>query len=317
MVVRRQSSPEPIELHAFIEELPVDFLKRRVVEPDSAKIPGYDWETIPANHLNMTKFRTASDVGYKRVLNILTHWIGDDEFDDKSMNMQYIAQLREVLQVQWPNSNSSDLIREISCSSDIQESLEWLLNSSEYHTWKQATSSKLLIHGEHKDGKTVAMSYVLNRLEIESRFRRDVDIVSVFCSNGDSELGMVASLTVQLLRKNNLRANGARKNVPIFKFKPHTRMSAIWDLLRSSIISVSTETVFIIDGIDKLDNRVRSSFLENFRQTEKETDESNIPLRVLISSQTINDIMSKLAHYSSIDREKERRGTHLASISNN
>lgn len=28
MVVRRQSSPEPIELHAFIEELPVDFLKR-------------------------------------------------------------------------------------------------------------------------------------------------------------------------------------------------------------------------------------------------------------------------------------------------
>lgn len=308
------------------------------MEPDSAKIPGYDWETIPANHLNMTKFRTASDVGYKRVLNILTHWIGDDEFDgivtesieihaddflieaggiDKSMNMQYIAQLREVLQVQWPNSNSSDLIREISCSSDIQESLEWLLNSSEYHTWKQATSSKLLIHGEHKDGKTVAMSYVLNRLEIESRFRRDVDIVSVFCSNGDSELGMVASLTVQLLRKNNLRANGARKNVPIFKFKPHTRMSAIWDLLRSSIISVSTETVFIIDGIDKLDNRVRSSFLENFRQTEKETDESNIPLRVLISSQTINDIMSKLAHYSSIDREKERRGTHLASISNN
>ncbi|PKK46375.1 hypothetical protein CI102_11067 [Trichoderma harzianum] len=81
MVVRRQSSPEPIELHAFIEELPVDFLKRRVVEPDSAKIPGYNFETIPANHMDMTKFCMASDVGYGRVLNRLKRWIGDDLVD--------------------------------------------------------------------------------------------------------------------------------------------------------------------------------------------------------------------------------------------
>ncbi|PNP57410.1 hypothetical protein THARTR1_02407 [Trichoderma harzianum] len=81
MVVRRQSSPEPIELHAFIEELPVDFLKRRVVEPDSAKIPGYNFETIPANHMDMTKFCTASDVGYGRVVNRLKRWIGDDVVD--------------------------------------------------------------------------------------------------------------------------------------------------------------------------------------------------------------------------------------------
>ncbi|EHK48670.1 hypothetical protein TRIATDRAFT_191799 [Trichoderma atroviride IMI 206040] len=82
MVMRRlqdrQNSLRPIELHAFIEEQPVDFLKRRVVEPDSAKIPGYNYDTIPANHMNMTKFSTASDLGYQRLLNRLKRWIGDE-----------------------------------------------------------------------------------------------------------------------------------------------------------------------------------------------------------------------------------------------
>ncbi|KAI0420903.1 Alpha/Beta hydrolase protein [Xylaria grammica] len=69
MVNRRlEDGLKPIKLHAFIEEQPVDFLRCRVVEPDSARIPGHGFDAIPANHMDMTKFRTVSDIGYKRVL---------------------------------------------------------------------------------------------------------------------------------------------------------------------------------------------------------------------------------------------------------
>jgi protein SERAC1 len=96
----REGRLKPIDLHAFIEEKPVEFLEcvsscypfnwnndtltsnQRVVEPASAKIPGYGFTTIPANHMEMTKFHTASDTGYQRVLNRLKLWIGDDLLDD-------------------------------------------------------------------------------------------------------------------------------------------------------------------------------------------------------------------------------------------
>lgn len=42
---------------------------QRVVEPDLAKILGYNRETILANHMELLKFCTASDIGYGRVLN--------------------------------------------------------------------------------------------------------------------------------------------------------------------------------------------------------------------------------------------------------
>ncbi|OCL10613.1 hypothetical protein AOQ84DRAFT_288903 [Glonium stellatum] len=74
-----QDRSKPIKLHAFTEEKPVTFLGRRVVDPDSARIPGYNSDTIPANHTEMTKFRERSDAGYKRVQARLRIWVDDDE----------------------------------------------------------------------------------------------------------------------------------------------------------------------------------------------------------------------------------------------
>lgn len=258
--------------------------------------------------------------------------------------MHYTEQLRKILTVEYSKSDSPDLVQEICNSPYIEQSLEWLMNSPEYRGWRQTSTAKLLIHGERGDGKTVAMSYVLKSLRLVPQFIQERDIVFIFCSHGDSGLGMVASLACQLLRNNITRAKAARKNVPISKFESQTQTKAIWELLRCSIVAVDTETIFLIDGIDKLDKRVRSSFLHNFRRIEKEIEASykpssmlndptmiatarpthntpmraadNIPMKVLISSETIDDIMSKLAHYLTIDREKERRGTHVAKIGN-
>jgi hypothetical protein len=92
-----QNRPNLIKLHVFVEENPVAFLgrvslyctilnvssgaltaKQRVVDPASARISGYNSDTIPANHTEMTKFRERSDPGYKRVQARLRSWVDDE-----------------------------------------------------------------------------------------------------------------------------------------------------------------------------------------------------------------------------------------------
>jgi hypothetical protein len=51
---------------------------QRVVEPESARILGYNFDTIHANHMEMTKFHTAADPGYRKILNRLKSWTDDD-----------------------------------------------------------------------------------------------------------------------------------------------------------------------------------------------------------------------------------------------
>lgn len=48
-----------------------------MVEPDSAKIGDGHEEvgSIPANHSDMTKFESPSDIGFKRVVAQLRRWV--------------------------------------------------------------------------------------------------------------------------------------------------------------------------------------------------------------------------------------------------
>jgi Cdc6-like AAA superfamily ATPase len=180
-------------------------------------------------------------------------------------------QLRGKLGERCPILDHSKFLRQIE-SSDLEESLEWFVNSSEYRVWKQADSSKLLIHGQSGDGKTVVMSYVLKSLDLEHQFARQRDIASIFCSSENSELEMVSSLTCQLLQKNNIRTTVARRTVPISKIEQGVQLSDLWNLLKSIIETTELETILLIGGIDKLDERVRSSFLRNFHQIGQEVD---------------------------------------------
>jgi hypothetical protein len=48
-----------------------------VVKPQSAKFPGKESfsATIPANHMDMTKFRSKDDIGFQRVFGRLYAWV--------------------------------------------------------------------------------------------------------------------------------------------------------------------------------------------------------------------------------------------------
>ncbi|KAM0458660.1 hypothetical protein ACHAPV_006052 [Trichoderma viride] len=151
------------------------------------------------------------------------------------------------------------------------------------------------------------MSYVLKNLDLEHQFGRQRDVAAIFCSSENSELEVLSSLACQLLQQNNIRTTVARHIFPIPKSKQGFHLSDLWNLLKSIIETTEHETILLIDGIDKLDERVRSSFLRNFHQIGQDVDSTKIPMRVLISSETRGDIIKEFAHYSTIDREKERR----------
>lgn len=196
-------------------------------------------------------------------------------------------------------------------SPDIELSLGWFLDSSEYRIWKSASSTKLWLHGEHGDGKTVVMSYVLGSLSRDNIQTDEQGIASIFCSCNDSEEGVVASIVLQLLQN-----KGSPSKLPIPRFRPgHEHPDCnhlLWGLLKV-LIMASPGIVLIIDGIDKLALPARASFLD--RLDKLETDGAGMGthlLRVLISSGNSDDIQMALHYYSSIDRERERRGEWLS-----
>lgn len=158
------------------------------------------------------------------------------------------------------------------------------------------------------------MSYILGLSQSKLLPDEERYPVSIFCSRNDSEEGVVVSIALQLLRcKVRVKASKSRFHISKFhisKSHPDDRRLAfnrlLWELL-ATLITCSSEAVLIIDGIDKLESSVRRSFLDRFGKLEDEVM-GTTDMRVLISSEKTDDIQNALSHYSSIDREKERRG---------
>lgn len=192
--------------------------------------------------------------------------------------------------------------KELCESSNIERSLQWFKSSAEYTKFRRGYGVKLWLHGECGDGKTVIMSYI-----VKSPSHRH-NSVSIFCSSSDSEEGIVTSIVLQLLRNEDF-AQVYRSEMPNLKFQSRGgRQGFIHDLwvLLTSLIRHSPELILVIDGIDKLDSTIRSSFLRRFGTLHNELN--GINFRVLISSTKTDDIQNSLSHYQSIDREKDRRG---------
>ena len=192
---------------------------------------------------------------------------------------------------------------------EFEESLEWFTKSPEYRTWStNEDDASLWLHGEPPEDNTSTAAYVLKRLE-KGYHPRGWAVASIFCSSSDSEVGLVTSLAFQLIRRNDDRAQVVQEKMPITniqKYEPH-----MWQLLETSVIAgTNCGTIIMIDGLDTLSAHERSSFLRNFLQFQKHVQRSTT-IRVFISSRKYPDIEAALAHYSSIEKDKERKGKHF------
>ena len=127
LTTRQRLDDRSVEIHCCIEEKPVSGARprktssihllgrmltsfiQRVVEPASAHFPGYHtYDTIPANHIAMTRFRNRGDVGYDRISKRLKRWVAQAQ---KNTSAQPACQGR-LLHVpttssQAPNTNGN------------------------------------------------------------------------------------------------------------------------------------------------------------------------------------------------------------------
>lgn len=193
------------------------------------------------------------------------------------------------------------------------ESLEWFSDSPEFKSWISADVSTFLwLHGLPGDGKTGVAMHTRQSLSKSKGYSWKGDVASIFCSNGDTEIGMVLSLARQLSCRID-RANAEQNKVALPEFsKDHSEEADltedIWKLLEALIILIpGCEVIFILDGIDEIGANTRSQFLQSLHYLEKKTRGKAI-IRIFISSRDYPDIRDALAHYSTIERGKEWKG---------
>ncbi|KAL8704845.1 MAG: hypothetical protein Q9201_002004 [Fulgogasparrea decipioides] len=191
-----------------------------------------------------------------------------------------------------------------------KESLEWFFDSPEFKSWISTDDSTFLwLHGPFGDGKTVVAMYTRQYLSKSKGYSQERDVASIFCSQGETEIGMVMSLASQLSHRID-RANAEQNKFALPEFsKDHSERAdltrEVWELLEALIILLpGHEVVFILDGIDEAGPNTRFEFLHSLRYLEKKTRDKAI-IRILISSRDFPDIRGALDHYSSIERGKE------------
>jgi protein SERAC1 len=73
MVRELREGGRSLEVTCFFEELPLPVVGK-VVSKESATLEGYNSISIHANHIDMVKFVSAEDNGFKRLLGELMRW---------------------------------------------------------------------------------------------------------------------------------------------------------------------------------------------------------------------------------------------------
>ena len=209
--------------------------------------------------------------------------------------------------VQLSNQSGSDL-------SDVtEESLEWFHDSPEFKSWISTDDSTCLwLHGRPGDGKTVVATYLRQSLSNPIDPSQKRDIASIFCSRGETEIGMVWSLATQLsFRIDQADAEPSKVALPGFS-RDHSEEADlrlnIWKVLEALILLLPEhEVIFIIDGFDEIKARTRIRFLRSLHDLEKNIRGTAI-IRILISCRDYPDIRDALGHCSTIERGKEWNG---------
>lgn len=194
-----------------------------------------------------------------------------------------------------------------------EESLEWFNNSPEFKSWISTDDSTFLwLHGLPGQGKTVIATYTRQSLSISKEHSRERDIASIFCSRGETEIGMVWSLASQLSCRID-RADAEPNKVALPDFpRDHSEQADLardlWKLLEALIVLLpGHEVILILDGIDEIGASISSQFLQSLHYLEKKIRGKAI-IRILVSSRNHPDIRDALNHYSTIERGKEWNG---------
>ncbi|EFX04723.1 nb-arc and ankyrin domain containing protein [Grosmannia clavigera kw1407] len=198
MVRELQQSGRRFEVVCFFEEIPLPVFGK-VVSKDSATFDGYDPITIHANHMDMVRFASAEENGFKRLNGELTRWKGQIDSSKPAPQLSEIES-RCLKSLAFPamHDRSNDIDRAAGGT------CEWLLQHEQYTSWASRDQGLMWIKGKPGSGKSTLLKHALGNQRILSSAKKDDLVLSFFFHDrGDSlqrtPLGFSRSLIHQVL----------------------------------------------------------------------------------------------------------------------
>jgi hypothetical protein len=218
------------------------------------------------------------------------------------------------------------------------DDFEWFTSSPEYLAWISSNKTTMLWHvGPPRTGKTMNMLNLIFQLENQSRLGVENIVAFVFLegsndlrlSRGADQVALTALRQIcgQILGQDNDRILTVQRHYEASTTqqdtsKTHKSISSLLDYTDDNITShqlweflklileakPSHQTCICIDGLDKMEPHVRSSFLRELRNLWIKL--GKIPwlvTRILVASRYEQDISQLLKDVPLIDQDTERR----------
>ncbi|KAK8047458.1 hypothetical protein PG996_015522 [Apiospora saccharicola] len=309
-----------LALACVFEELPTAL---GIIVPQwSAVIDGFNVreQPVPANHMDMCKFATRDDVGYKRVIRLIKHVVGR-EFPAQD---QIIAVMKQALLSSLAFDSMN--IRERDLDPAHRQTFEWILRGEEerqsdpylattspFLEWLEAENPIFWLSGKPGSGKSTLMKFVathpLLRKKLQPYFpgKRMVLVSHYLYERGDDFLqksreGLLRHLLHDILvqcpelSKTVFRLHGARTS---FNYqKPWS-----WCELRKAFETVLAEKpkdvviICVIDGLDEYRPMADAEFSSLGADLRDEEELSNI---ILDGHQAVADLMIDVSRYDGV-----------------
>jgi len=137
----------------------------------------------------------------------------------------------------------------------------------------------------------------------------------MFCTRSiSSESCIVATLAHQLLRKKHVSQEAVYSilhdaGLTSEEHWADRHVDSWWDLLEALTMGMpGRKTIILIDGVDKLADRIRKAFLLDLNAFTKKLDDSNCYARLLLSTRRYPDIEAALSAWPTVEYGKERKG---------
>ncbi|KAA6407760.1 MAG: hypothetical protein FRX48_08598 [Lasallia pustulata] len=304
----RRNEESEIAVTCFFEELPLP-LVGKVVEMESAILPGYASYGIHANHMDMTKFDNKDNAGYESVLGELRRWVkglqpalgtaptvrvkaptrkpetrAQDRRDDKE------AELLETLASDYKSDKDSISVR-------VPGTCEWFFEDDRFLEWRDSTYSRLLwVSAGPGCGKSVLSRALIDERRV-CKNPMDSTVCYFFFKDGQEQRthGTDAlSAVLHQLCENTGLIDYALPSYRNYGKKLRDAFSELWEILvRSARDSEVVEIVCVLDALDECEQNARKQLTEKlvsfFSQMEPH-DNPSFALKFLITSRPYDDL---------------------------
>ncbi|KAI9686996.1 MAG: hypothetical protein M1822_002749 [Bathelium mastoideum] len=319
-----------------------------VVPRASAVVPGAaDAEAIVihADHINMVKFNSRKDGGYKTVSGHLQLMVqGANEVIDKRWQKEKMmneigtfSKTSKNVMYRYDTSKRTEILQWLSPEPYLQHHEQmkqntragtgaWFLDDKVFKKWKNDPSSSVLwLHGIPGSGKSKLVSIVTEDALQDSSLGQSAGLAFFYCSRNTAEPTrsdprvVISSLARQLSisRAESLEPSLLEPVVQLYEKKEAKGFASGFLTITENckLIARLTEfyshTTLIIDALDECSRDKRSELLDAL---ETILEASQNIVKIFISSRNDQDLVRSLKHYPNLEINSDKNGADIASF---